>query len=99
MVYEDEYYDDEDYDEDEYYDDEDYEDEDEEVEIYHYVEGVERRGNVIDIKVSTVDICCPVVLSLSLDDVMDLMRELTKKLNKDEIKQLFTTLIDVATSK
>jgi len=77
---------------------EDYED-DEEEEVYHFVRGVERRGNVVAIKVEAADVCCPVSIELTMQDALKLVRELAKKLNKDEVKQLFSILVDVIASK
>jgi hypothetical protein len=87
------------YEEEEYEEDfeEDYED-DEEEEVYHFVRGVERRGNVIAIKVEAADVCCPVSIEITAHDALKLVRELSKVLNKDEIKQLFSILVDVVTT-
>ncbi len=90
MVYEDE--DDEYIEEDEDFDEPD---EDEDVEVYDYVEEVRRRGDVIEIKISAIDICCPVILQLTKHQAFKLIKELAKTLNKDEIKELTAELIDV----
>jgi hypothetical protein len=85
-----------DYDEELDYDyDEEEDEEEEEYEIYDFVEEVERSGNVFDIKISAIDICCPIVLRLTVEQSLKLIRELAKKMNKDEVKQLMSMLIDI----
>ncbi len=95
MTY-DEYLDkeDEELENDEFYEDEDDEEDEEEIEYYDFVEEVRRQGNVIEIKVSAVDICCPAVLRVPVHQTFKLVRELIKLLNKDEIKELVTEVID-----
>jgi hypothetical protein len=83
----------------EYYEDEEYdleedEEEDDEEKVYDYVEEIERYGDVFDIKVSTIDICCSVVLRLKKGEIFELMRELVKRMNKDEAKELIGILLN-----
>ncbi len=87
--YEDEY--DEELDED-FDDDED--EEEEEIYYFDFVEEIKRDGNVIEIKISAIDVCCPIVLRLPVHQTFKLVRELIKLLNKDEIKELVTEVID-----
>jgi hypothetical protein len=83
---------------DELEEEEDFEDdedvEEEEVEVYTYIEDIRRQGNIIEIEVGTADVCCTNIIQLSVDQALKLVRELAKKLNKDEVKQLFSALID-----
>jgi hypothetical protein len=71
---------------------EDFDDEEEEEVHYYYVEEVQRTGDVFTIRVSDID---SVVLELSVEQVMRLIRDAVKLMSKEEIKRLMVTLIDL----
>jgi hypothetical protein len=91
MVYEDECFDDEELEDEEDFEDEDEPDED--IFEYDFVEEVKRHGNIIEIKISAIDVYST-VLKIPVHDAFKLIRELVKLLNKDEIKELTAELID-----
>lgn len=88
--YEEEYTEEEYEEEEEHEDEEDFEEEDEE--IYDYVESVERQGNVFEIEIGAIDVCCTTKLRLTSSEAIDLIKEIAKKLNKEELKQVFAIL-------
>jgi hypothetical protein len=94
-----EYYDDEYEELEEEEDFEEDDEEEEEEEVYYYIKGVERRGNIIVIKVGVVDVCCPATIEITLQDALNLVKMLVKNLNKDEVTRLLSTIIDGVTSK